>query len=255
MGDLAGGALGGLLFGYDWVVIGGAKPFFERYFALTDPLVQGWANSCALLGCLVGAMLAGGLSDRFGRKCAPPAGGGAVHRLVAGQRAPRYCSCCLCSGVSWAGCGDWAGVGTVAAVHRRGGPAALRGRLVSINQLTIVVGILLAQGFVNWYLVRRPASGGGGRGAGGVVVRERRWRWMFGLTAVPSLLFLLGVFAPRKARAAGDPRTHRTARRVLSRIGVGGYADAALAEIEARATPEQGRRRCATCSTHGCGGC
>ena len=45
-------ALGGLLFGYDWVVIGGAKPFFERYFNLTDPAVQGWANSCALVGCL-----------------------------------------------------------------------------------------------------------------------------------------------------------------------------------------------------------
>lgn len=61
-------ALGGLLFGYDWVVIGGAKPFFERYFGLSGEFIQGWANSCALLGCLVGALLAGGLSDRFGRK-------------------------------------------------------------------------------------------------------------------------------------------------------------------------------------------
>src|SRR5215831_13915290 len=61
-------ALGGLLFGYDWVVVGGAKPFFERYFHLTDPTLSGWANSCALVGCLIGALTAGALSDRFGRK-------------------------------------------------------------------------------------------------------------------------------------------------------------------------------------------
>ena len=50
-------ALGGLLFGYDWVVIGGAKPFFERYFGLGEASAKGWANSCALLGCLVGALV------------------------------------------------------------------------------------------------------------------------------------------------------------------------------------------------------
>src|SRR5215471_9342974 len=61
-------ALGGLLFGWDWVVVGGAKPFFERYFELKDPALVGWANSCALIGCLVGALVAGALSDRFGRK-------------------------------------------------------------------------------------------------------------------------------------------------------------------------------------------
>ena len=78
-------ALGGLLFGWDWVVIGGAKPFFEPYFDLpaiagqwsqhwlarilgltTEATLSGWANSCALLGCL--GSPAGGLSDRFGRK-------------------------------------------------------------------------------------------------------------------------------------------------------------------------------------------
>src|ERR1700676_2946673 len=61
-------AMGGLLFGWDWVVIGGAKPFFQRYFNLTSEAQIGWANSCALLCCLVGAPAAGGLSDRFGRK-------------------------------------------------------------------------------------------------------------------------------------------------------------------------------------------
>src|ERR1700677_3130841 len=80
-------AMGGLLFGCDWVVIGGAKPFFEPFFNLpeiarqwnqhaparllglnTEENLSGWANSCALLGCLLGSLVSGGLSDRFGRK-------------------------------------------------------------------------------------------------------------------------------------------------------------------------------------------
>ena len=61
-------AMGGLLFGWDWVVIGGAKPFFQRYFELTSEMQIGWANSCALIGCLVGSLLAGSMSDKFGRK-------------------------------------------------------------------------------------------------------------------------------------------------------------------------------------------
>ena len=61
-------ALGGLLFGYDWVVIGGAKPFYEVYFHLTSEALIGWANSCALLGCFAGSLLAGPAADRFGRK-------------------------------------------------------------------------------------------------------------------------------------------------------------------------------------------
>src|SRR5579864_3636405 len=62
------GALGGLLFGYDWVVIGGAKPFYELYFRLDSTAQQGWAMSCALIGCLIGALSSGFLSNRFGRK-------------------------------------------------------------------------------------------------------------------------------------------------------------------------------------------
>src|ERR1700677_5033669 len=61
-------AMGGLLFGWDWVVIGGAKPFFQRYFELTTEAQIGWANSCALIGCLFGALASGALSDKFGRK-------------------------------------------------------------------------------------------------------------------------------------------------------------------------------------------
>ena len=62
-------AMGGLLFGYDYVVIGGAKPFYEPYFGITGhAFLQGWAMSCALMGCLGGAVISGWLSDRLGRK-------------------------------------------------------------------------------------------------------------------------------------------------------------------------------------------
>ena len=61
-------ALGGLLFGYDWVVIGGAKPFYEAWFHLTYDAQIGWANSCALIGCFFGSLLSGQISDRLGRK-------------------------------------------------------------------------------------------------------------------------------------------------------------------------------------------
>lgn len=61
-------ALGGLLFGYDWVVIGGARQFYEIYFHLTSAALVGWANSCALVGCLLGSLAAGTLADRYGRR-------------------------------------------------------------------------------------------------------------------------------------------------------------------------------------------
>ena len=60
-------AMGGLLFGYDWVVIGGAKPFYELFFGIAySPLLQGVAMTTALIGCLIGAMVAGAAADRYG---------------------------------------------------------------------------------------------------------------------------------------------------------------------------------------------
>ena len=62
-------AMGGLLFGYDWVVIGGAKPFYERYFEITSSATyQGFAMSSALFGCLIGAAISGYFTDKYGRK-------------------------------------------------------------------------------------------------------------------------------------------------------------------------------------------
>ena len=61
--------MGGYLFGYDWVVIGGAKPFYEVYFSIAHiPWLQGWVMSSALLGCILGVIISGSLSDKYGRK-------------------------------------------------------------------------------------------------------------------------------------------------------------------------------------------
>ena len=62
-------AMGGFLFGYYWVVIGGAKPFYELYFNINElPTLQGWAMSSALIGCIFGAVISGAIADRLGRK-------------------------------------------------------------------------------------------------------------------------------------------------------------------------------------------
>ena len=149
----ASGALGGLLFGYDWVVIGGAKPFYEIYFHLTSPKLQGWAMSCALLGCLAGAVAAGSLSDRFGRKRLLTVSALTFATSSLGDALVAH----FIVFVTWRILGGFA-IGLASGVSpmyiAEVSPAHLRGRLVSLNQFAIVIGILLAQ-VVNW-LIARP---------------------------------------------------------------------------------------------------
>ena len=137
-------ALGGLLFGYDWVVIGGAKPFYEAWFRLTEPGQQAWAVSCALIGCLVGAMASGVISDRLGRR--------------RGLLIAAFIFAVSSVGTAWAGSiavfVAWRIVGGTAIGLASGlspiyiaeiAPAAVRGRMVCLNQIAIVAGILGAQ--------------------------------------------------------------------------------------------------------------
>src|SRR5512143_2444462 len=185
-------ALGGLLFGWDWVVIGGAKPFFQRYFELTSESQIGWANSCALIGCLVGALVAGALSDRFGRK-----------RLLV-VSALLFAATSIGNGlansftlfVAWRMLGGVA-IGLASNLSpmyiAEIAPAQIRGKLVAINQLTIVIGILLAQ-YINWFLVRDLPQGATDEFIRASWFGQQGWRWMFGLTAAPALLFFLGMF-------------------------------------------------------------
>jgi SP family xylose:H+ symportor-like MFS transporter len=224
-------AMGGLLFGYDWVVIGGAKPFYEKFFELTSEQEIGWANSCALLGCLLGSVAAGGASDRFGRK----------KLLVAA--AILFGVSSICTGwaqtfhafVFWRILGGVAiGIASnVSPVYiAEVSPAEWRGRMVALNQLTIVVGILAAQ-VVNWCIAQPVPDD-----ATAEMIRlswngQTGWRWMFTAVAVPALVFLAGALAlpdsPRWLLARG---AKERARRVLVRIGGGGYADCELAEID-----------------------
>src|SRR5512137_463104 len=244
-------AMGGLLFGYDWVVIGGAAKFYEAFFQLKDTAAlvaqdagfwakvkanaispTGWAQSCALLGCLAGALASGALSDRFGRK--PLLILAAANFVVSSlgialaQSFPLFVTWRILGGVS---------IGLASNISpmyiSEIAPPARRGLLVAINQLTIVIGVLAAQ-FVNWCIARpvpddlSPAD----FAASWNVVQG--WRWMFAACAVPSVLFLVGsLFVPESppwlTKAGAGARAERT----LSRIGGRDYAAAALAEIRA----------------------
>jgi sugar porter (SP) family MFS transporter len=225
-------ALGGLLFGYDWVVIGGAKPFFERYFHLTDAAQSGWANSCALIGCLVGALVAGASSDKFGRKRLLIASAFLFALTSLGNAlAPNFSIF-----VAWRMLGGVA-IGLASNLSpmyiAEIAPAQMRGKLVSVNQLTIVIGVLAAQ-LINWFLVRNLPPGASDEFIQNSWYGQAGWRWMFGITVIPSLLFFLGMFfvpeSPRWLAKNGKPGN---AKSILKKIGGENYASAALGEIEA----------------------
>ena len=180
--------MGGLLFGYDWVVIGGAKPFYELYFGIADsPVMQGVAMSTALIGCLVGAMVAGAAADRFGRK--PLLTTAAVLFTVSAVATGLFNDFTLFNIARFIG---GVGIGVSSALSpmyiAEVSPAAIRGRMVSLNQMTIVLGILAAQ-IVNLLLARDTS------------VAESQawnvawgWRWMFWAETVPAAAFLVMSF-------------------------------------------------------------
>jgi sugar porter (SP) family MFS transporter len=225
-------ALGGLLFGYDWVVIGGAKPFYEKFFELTSSAQIGWAMSCALVGCLAGAALSGALSDGFGRK----------RLLIASATLFTVSSIGTGMAGAFAVFVFWRILGGVAIGLASNlspmyiaeiSPAGVRGKLVSVNQLTIVIGILAAQ-VVNW-LIARPVSPDAT--AADILNSwngQTGWRWMFGVTAVPSLLFLGGMFfVPESPRWLAKNGKGTRARSILAKIGGQRHADDAMRDIEA----------------------
>ena len=144
-------AMGGLLFGYDWVVIGGAKPFYELYFGIADiPSMQGWAMSIALLGCLIGAMITGFMADKYGRR--PLLLVAAIIFLISAYATGAAHTFTLFLFARFLG---GIGIGIASNLSpmyiAEVAPASVRGKLVSLNQLTIVLGILGAQ-VTNWLI-------------------------------------------------------------------------------------------------------
>ena len=233
-------ALGGLLFGYDWVVIGGAKPFYEKFFALSTASQQGWAMSCALVGCLVGALVSGPSSDRFGRK-----------RLLIFSAfifAVSSIGTALASGfsvfIAWRMAGGLA-IGIASSLSpmyiAEVSPAQVRGKLVSLNQLAIVIGIVLAQ-VANWLIAEPVPAGASVQQILASWNGQSGWRWMFGVTAIPSIIFFAAMFAvPESPRWLAKNGASERARRILARIGGETHASAELADIRVTLANETGK--------------
>lgn len=180
-------AMGGLLFGYDWVVIGGAKPFYEMYFSISDdPVMQGVAMTTALIGCLIGAMVAGAMADKYGRK--PLLLLSAVLFTVSAITTGIFDNFTLFNIARFVG---GIGIGVASALSpmyiAEIAPAHIRGRMVSLNQMTIVLGILAAQ-LVNMLI------GTGVEAEWGMIWG---WRLMFWAETIPAALFLvMALFIP-----------------------------------------------------------
>ncbi|WP_139958312.1 sugar porter family MFS transporter [Flavicella sediminum] len=218
-------ALGGLLFGYDWVVIGGAKPFYERYFNISDiPALQGWAMGSALIGCIFGAMVAGKITERFGRK--KPLGLAALLFLVSA------------GGTGWFNDFDLFivfriiggfGIGLASTISplyiAEVAPSNYRGRLVSLNQLAIVIGILAAQ-VIN-FLIADPVT----EGMSTIEMvnswnGQTGWRWMFWAELVPATLFFVLIFCiPESPRWLSSNNQVEASKKILAIIGGNDYAE------------------------------
>lgn len=209
-------ALGGLLFGFDISVISGTIPFLQEVFNLNEAM-KGWVVSSALIGCIIGASFAGRLGDKFGRKkvllvtsflFAVSAIGSGVANSI-----PTFVLYRIIGGLAVGGASVLAPM-YIAEVS----PAHVRGRMVSINQLTIVIGISLAY-FSNYFLLQ---------------IGENAWRWMFAAGALPALFFFFALFiVPESPRWLVARNRENDAKQVLTKVAGTDFANFELSEIKA----------------------
>lgn len=208
-------ALGGYLFGFDFAVISGALPFLKNEFLLSAA-GEGFLTGSLALGCIVGCMIAGSMAEKYGRRPAL--------MLAALIFAVSSLGMAFSTGLSVFICMRFAagiGVGMASMLSpmyiAEISPASVRGRNVAINQLTIVTGILITN-LVNYSLSDNGVNA---------------WRWMFGLGAVPSVLFFLGVlWLPESPRWLMKVNRQADAAKVLGKIGNSAYAGGVLEDIE-----------------------
>lgn len=227
-------AMGGFLFGYDWVVVGGAKPFYEPYFNLVTPGEKGWGTSSALIGCIFGALLCYALTDKYGRKRLLILAGffftfSAVGTALAGD----FLWYNVYRIIGGFGIGIALNLSPMYIAEMS--PPEMRGKLVSLNQLMIMFGILAAQ-VANWQIslidTEMPAN------ATAEVIRQSwngqlGWRWMFGLEAIPAFIFfVLMLLVPESSRWLVKSGQDEKAKNTLRKIGGEEYADAEIASIK-----------------------
>jgi len=236
-------AMGGFLFGYDWVVIGGAKPFYEPYFNIPPKTFwQGWAQSSALVGCLLGAAISGAISDRLGRRRLLIAAGflftvSAIWTALAWD----YTSFNLARITGGIGIGLASNLSPMYIAEIA--PAEIRGVFVSINQLTIVIGILAAQ--ITNLLIAQPVPQNIPPDQIAEFIRQSwngqfGWRWMFGAETVPAVgFFLLMFFVPESPRWLVKWGNDSLAERILAHVGGTDYARLAVAEIRQTLSAEE----------------
>jgi MFS transporter, SP family, arabinose:H+ symporter len=220
-------ALGGFLMGFDASVISGVVRFIEPEFGLSK-LQLGWAVGSLTLTATLGMMLSGPLSDRFGRR--------AILKLAAilyavsaigSAFAPSFSLFVIARMVGGLGVGASLIIAPMYIAEIA--PAHIRGRLVSLNQLNIVVGISAA--FFSNYLVLQWAQSGAPL-AESLMLDVYTWRWMLGLETLPALLYFVGLyFVPRSPRWLLLHGKNDEAQLVLHQITDSDDAEKQLADV------------------------
>jgi sugar porter (SP) family MFS transporter len=221
-------ALGGFLMGFDASVISGVVGSIEIEFDLTK-LELGWSVSSLALTATLGMMVSGPLSDRIGRR--------PVLRIAAVLFAVSAVASALATGFAMlvvarmiGGLGVGAALIVAPMYIAEIAPAAARGRLVSFNQLNIVVGISAAF-FSNYLILTLGESGRPWAGALGL--GEWAWRWMLGVEALPALVYLVALqLVPESPRWLAMQGRDEEARAVLERAGGRERAAADLAAVK-----------------------
>jgi len=234
-------AMGGLLFGYDFMVIGGTTTFYQEFFGLNAKTL-GLSVGAAPIGCIIGAAMSMIFSDRFGRK-----------KLL-------FVSAVLffISAVGTALVSDFnlfmimrliggMGIGLAAAMApiyiAEIAPSSYRGKVVTTNQFTIMIGIVVSQ-IVNLFIQQygeKAAEGAAVAASSAMTWNETMgWRIMFGAEAIPAVGFMILIFfVPYSPRWLVKRGRNEEAEEILRKVGGEAYAKTEVADIASTISEEE----------------